>query len=102
MDESGNWRHMAQAPRDGTRIVVTVRPTEQGPAAIDQVFWAAADRHGIEGWRSLDSAPGCIIAYAEPELKGWMPLPGAAPGGAAVPMPAPYEGDDLEFDGSGI
>lgn len=102
MNEAEGWKHMARAPRDGTRILVTVRSVEQGPADVDLAYWAPADRHGIEGWRSADSHPGCVIAYAEPELKGWMPLPRAVPGAAGVARPAPYEGDDLEIDGSGI
>ncbi|RDJ93879.1 hypothetical protein B4Q13_18865, partial [Lacticaseibacillus rhamnosus] len=28
MDEPDRWRHMSTAPRDGSRILVTVRPTE--------------------------------------------------------------------------
>lgn len=99
MDEPGRWRHMAGAPKDGTRILVTVRPTEQGPAEVDVAYWARADQFGIEGWRSADSHPGQVFAYAEPELKCWMPLPKA--GEAA--MPAPWEGEDEEqLDGSGI
>lgn len=101
MDETAGWRHMAQAPRDGTRILVTVRPVEQGPADVDLAYWAGADSHGIEGWRAADSHPGLIVGYAEPELKCWMPLPQANPGSPA-PMPEPFEGDEIEVDGSGI
>ena len=100
MDEAESWKPMASAPRDGTRILVTVRSVEQGPADVDLAYWAPADAHGIEGWRAADSRPGCVIAYADPELKGWMPLPDAVPGEAAPPLPPPYEGD--EIDGSGI
>lgn len=94
------WRHMASAPKDGRRILVTVRPVEQGPADVDVAYWAQADSQGIEGWRAADSAPGAVIGYADPELKCWMPLPDAAEPAAA--RPAPYDGDDLELDGSGI
>jgi len=96
------WRHMATAPRDGTRILVTVRPVEQGPADVDVAYWAKADQFGIEGWRAADSAPGAIVGYADPELKCWMPLPDAAAGQPESPRPVPYEGEELEFDGSGI
>jgi len=97
------WRHMATAPRDGTRILVTVRPVEQGPADVDVAYWAKADQFGIEGWRAADSAPGAIVGYADPELKCWMPLPDAAAAGQPEsPRPVPYEGEELEFDGSGI
>lgn len=102
MDRNDNWRHMATAPTDGTRILVTVRPVEQGPADVDLVYWTRGDRLGPEGWRSADSEPGRVIGYAEPELRGWMPLPAAAPGAPAPTLPAPYEGDEIEFDGSGI
>ena len=85
MDEPDRWRQMASAPKDGSRILVTIRPSEQGPA----------------GWRASDSAPGCIIEYAEPELKCWMPLPSANLNRTS--MPSPWEGDDAEqLDGAGI
>ena len=96
MDEASGWREMATAPRDGTRILVTVRNSEQGPAEVDVAHWARADQFGIEGWRSADSHPGQIIGYAETELKCWMPLPKA--GEAA---PSPWE-EGQELFGSGI
>jgi hypothetical protein len=100
MDQPEQWRHMSTAPKDGTRILVTVRPVEQGPADVDVAYWAQADQYGFEGWRAADSAPGAIILYADPELKCWMPLPEASPGQPDAPRPGPYEGE--EFDGSGI
>lgn len=99
MDEANPWRHMSSAPRDGSRILVTVRPVEQGPAEVDVAFWARADRFGIEGWRAADSTPGAIVGYADPELKCWMPLPKASAAG----MPSPWQGDNTqELFGSGI
>jgi hypothetical protein len=99
MAESERWRHMSSAPKDGTRILVTVRAAEQGPADIDVAFWARADKFGMEGWRAIDSSPGCVVGYAEPELKCWMPMPSA---GLNQPAPAPWRGDDKELYGSGI
>jgi hypothetical protein len=102
MDQPEQWRHMSTAPKDGTRVLVTVRPVEQGAADVDVAYWAQADQFGFEGWRAADSAPGAIILYADPELKCWMPLPEANPGRPAATLPSPYEGDDIEIDGSGI
>ena len=107
MDEPSRWLPMSTAPRDGSRILVTVRPVEQGPADVDVAFWTRADQFGGEGWRAVDSSPGCVIGYAEPELKCWMPLPTANRGsgtlGKSAPMPAPWEGAPIvEVDGSGI
>ena len=104
MEQPARWRHMASAPRDGSRVLVTVRSAEQGPAEVDVAYWARADQHGIEGWRAGDSYPGCIISYADPELKCWMPLPGAnLDEGTPSDMPLPWEGEDTEqLDGSGI
>lgn len=96
------WRHMSGAPRDGSRILVTVRSSEQGPAEVDVAYWARADQFGIEGWRAADSHPGQIIAYADPELKCWMPLPSAGQDDGAD-LPAPWAGEDAEeLFGSGI
>ena len=101
MDEAERWRHMANAPRDGSRILVTVRSSEQGGAEVDVAYWAHGDRYGEEGWRASDSSPGRIIEYAETELKCWMPMPSAETSRAA--SPSPWQGDDeQELDGSGI
>jgi hypothetical protein len=101
MDEPDRWRHMASAPKDGSRILVTVRPSEQGPAEVDLAYWSNGDQFGVEGWRASDSSPGRVIEYAEPELKCWMPMPSANLNRTF--MPSPWEGDDDEqLDGSGI
>ncbi|MBX3569136.1 MAG: hypothetical protein KF914_13825 [Rhizobiaceae bacterium] len=102
MSEPAGWRHMNSAPRDGTRMLVTVGSSEQGAAEVDVAYWARADQFGIEGWRSVDSHPGQIIAYADPELKCWMPLPGAGEGIGGA-LPDPWQGGDAEeLFGSGI
>ena len=99
MAEAAGWRHMGSAPRDGSRLLVTVGASEQGPAQVDVAYWARADQYGIEGWRSADSHPGQIFSYADPELKCWMPMPGA--GSAAMPQPWDAESGEGLF-GSGI
>ncbi|MPS87050.1 MAG: hypothetical protein E2588_23780 [Enterobacter sp.] len=101
MEEPDRWRHMRSAPRDGSRILVTIRPSEQGPGAVDLVYWSRGDRFGGEAWRSSDSVPGRIIAYAEPELKCWMHMPAANLD--QLILPSAWEGkDEEELDGSGI
>ncbi|HWU60551.1 MAG TPA: hypothetical protein VN112_00870 [Ensifer sp.] len=101
MENANTWRHMKSAPKDGRRILVTIRPSEQGPAEVDVVFWSPGDRHGIEGWRSSDSVPGMVVEYADTELKCWMPMPSANLDRNLAP--SPWEGDDMdELDGSGI
>jgi len=102
MDEPAQWRHMSTAPRDGTRILVTVRPSEQGPAEVDVAYFAKADQFGIEGWRAADSQPGQVFAYADPELKCWMPTPQPGDGQPAPGLPRPFEGDEIQIDGAGI
>lgn len=101
MEKPHRWRHMASAPKNGDRILVTIRSSEQGPSQVDLAYWSKGDQHGSEGWRASDSSPGRIIEYSEPELKCWMPMPSANIDGLS--MPAPWEGDDArELDGSGI
>ena len=102
MEAPDRWRKMASAPRDGSRVLVTVRASEQGPAEVDVAYWARRDQFGDEGWRAGDSNPGCVIGYAEPELKCWMPLPSANLSRASPALPVPWEGDDEYLDGSGI
>lgn len=101
MDEPDRWRHMRSAPRDGSRILVTIRPSEQGPGTVDLAYWSNGDQFSGDGWRSSDSTPGRIIEYAETELKCWMPLPTANLD--RMTLPSPWEGEDSqELDGSGI
>jgi hypothetical protein len=101
MDEPDRWRHMSSAPRDGSRILVTVRPSEQGPAEVDLAYWSRADQFGSEGWRASDSSPGRVVEYAEPELKCWMPLPTANLSKGS--LPSPWDEEDVPLlDGSGI
>ncbi|MDO9416475.1 hypothetical protein [Pararhizobium sp.] len=102
MDEPDKWRAMAKAPKDGSRILVTVRPSEQGPAEVDLAYWSSGDHSGPEGWRAADSSPGCVIEYAEPELKCWMPLPSANLNRASMPTPWDEKDAQQQFDGSGI
>jgi hypothetical protein len=102
MNKPDGWRHMATAPKDGARILVTVRPVEQGAADVDVVYWARSDRYGMEGWRAADSTPGAIVSYAEPELRCWMPLPTPNPDDKLPSRPSPYEGEEIQIDGSGI
>jgi hypothetical protein len=103
----GKWRPMASAPKNGSRILVAVRATEQGPAEVDVARWAKPDRWGEECWIAADSDPGCVIIYAEPELISWMPMPTPlAPlrsGVATQPRPkAPTAAEIEEIGGSGI
>lgn len=101
MEDPRRWRPMRSAPRDGSRILVTIRPSEQGPGAVDLVYWARGDAYGGDAWRSSDSAPGRVIEYAEPELKCWMPMPAADIDQSILPKA--WEGkDEEELDGSGI
>lgn len=100
-DESIRWRSMAFAPKDGTRVLVTVRASEQGEASVDTAYWARSARAADAGWRAADSHPDCVIAYQEAELMGWAPMP--SPGGASASLPTPMRpGEIAESGGSGI
>lgn len=98
--DGGEWRSMRTAPRDGTRILVTVRASEQGAAEVDVVKWAKPGPGAEAGWIATDSDPEARVIYAEGELAAWMPLPAAVQRGGARPSLAPYTGE--EMDGSSI
>ncbi len=95
-----DWRSMRTAPRDGTRILVTVRETEQGPAEVDVVKWAATDPGTEYGWLATDSDARARIVYGDGELAAWMPLPAANVERGPRPAFVPYMGE--EIDGSAI
>jgi hypothetical protein len=70
---------MASAPRDGTPVLVGIRPSEQGPGEVDVARWAKPEGAADPCWISADSDPDCVIIYAEAELSCWMPAPSRFP-----------------------
>ena len=104
-DDAPRWRPMITAPKDGTRIIVVIRQSEQGPADIDVVRWAHPRRSGEPCWTSTDSSHDCAIMYDDWEVANWMPLPSTMPGvrtpDMASRLPA-YPRDGQETGGSGI
>jgi len=106
-ESHGGWRDMASAPRDGTKVLVAVRESEQGAAEVDVVRWAKPERSAEECWIAVDSDPGCVIGYEEAELWSWMPLPNPIPRlrsarSAAAPPEYTERGNQDEIGGSGI
>jgi hypothetical protein len=104
MSEShfGQWQRMGNAPRDGTRVVVMIRESEQGSNEVDVVRWSKTAKSSEECWVSTDGDSDCIIQYADAELAFWMPLPSPL-----SKLRAPYSKADLpepppEASGSGI
>ena len=99
------WRKMASAPKDGSRILVVIRASEQGPADVDVVRWTRPRRAPDESWVSTDSSHDCPIFYEDWEVAFWMPLPtSVAPvktPGLAARLPE-FPRDGLEIGGSGI
>jgi hypothetical protein len=100
--DSQQWRPMATAPKDGTRIIVVIRATEQGPSDVDVVRWAKPPNLGDYCWTSTDSDHSCTIIYDNWEVANWMPMPSGMPPyktpQLASKLPPPPE----EKDGSGI
>ena len=56
--EKEQWRPMATAPKDGTRIIVVIRASEQGASDVDVVRWAKPKSHSEYCWMATDSRPG--------------------------------------------
>ncbi len=98
------WKPMSGAPKDGTRILVVIRGSEQGPADVDVVRWTRPKRAAEDCWVSTDSSADCAIIYEDWEVAFWMPLPPTiapvrSPGLAALLPDFP---PDQEIGGSGI
>jgi hypothetical protein len=99
--ETEQWQPMSKAPKDGTRIIVVTRATEQGPPDVDVVRWVKPKSHGEFCWVSTDSDRESVLIYDEWEVANWMPLPSWSPpyktAGLAARLPGPPEAE-----GSGI
>jgi hypothetical protein len=93
------WRKMASAPKDGTRILAVIRGTEQGPADVDVVRWTRHKRDADPCWVSTDSSADCAIVYEDWEVAFWI-APVRTPGLAAKLPEFPRDGQ--EIGGSGI
>jgi hypothetical protein len=96
----GEWQEMARAPRDGTRVLVQIKASEQGEAGVDMARWTRPERGAEPFWVSAESPPGAAIVYAEAELSGWMPLPSPMPRRLKREIAARRQ--SVESDGSGI
>ena len=103
--DMGKWRKMASAPKDGSRIIVVIRASEQGPADVDVVRWDKPRRATDECWVSSDSSADCAIIYEEWEVAFWMPLPSSMPTVKTPDMASrlpDFPRDGQEIGGSGI
>lgn len=101
--EFGEWQPIETAPRDGSRILVMLRASEQGPAEVDLAHWEESPRSGDACWIASDSDPDCEIIYPESDLAYWMPLPMPTPKlRAGRARPATRPSDIFEMDGSSI
>ncbi len=104
-DDAPRWRPIASAPKNGTRIIAAIRPSDQGGAEVDVVRWAQPRRGADPCWTSTDSSHDCPIMYDDREVAHWMPLPSTMPGVRTPDMAArlpivPRPGE--EAGGSGI
>jgi hypothetical protein len=95
-EANAGWRSMDSAPRDGTRILVALTASEQGPAEVDMVRWARPERNAEECWLATDSDAGSPVVYSSSDLSSWMPLPSPMPRLRSRP------GGPDETDGSAI
>ena len=100
----GDWQPIESAPRDGSRILVVIRPSEQGPGEVDVARWARPLRTTEKCWIAADSDVACQIVYADSEVLFWMPMPSHAPPtrSAVLASALPAPPDISEMEGSGI
>ena len=96
----GEWQPMTSAPRDGTKILVTLRQSEQGAAEVDTARWVRQSGSGEGEWVAADSDSDAVVVYAEAELMSWMPLPSPLPRRRTAQGGKRRESD--EVGGSGI
>jgi len=88
------WQSIRTAPRDGTRILVAVYESEQGPAEVDVVRWANPGQAHEKAWVAADSQPNVPVTYSEGEIVGWMPMP-APPAAAARTRRGEIDGSSI-------
>lgn len=104
-NDAPGWRPMASAPKDGTRIIVVIKSSDQGGSEVDVVRWSQPRRGADACWTSTDSSHDCPIMYDDREVAHWTPLPSTMPGirtpDMASRLPA-FPRDGQEIGGSGI
>lgn len=93
--DPNDWQPMEIAPRDGTRILVALKASEQGPAEVDVARWARPTRTAEPSWIASDSTPDSPVTYSDGDLAYWMPLPEPLQKSKSKP-------EDFETDGSAI
>ena len=100
----GDWRPIEHAPKDGSRVLIVIRATEQGPCEVDVARWATPQRAIEKCWIAADSDPTCQIVYADVEVLYWMPMPLHAPESRAAVLSSrlPEAPHFNEAEGSGI
>ena len=96
------WRSMASAPKDGSRILAVIRASEQGAADVDVVRWQTNKRAADPCWTSTDSSHDCAIIYDDWEVAFWMPLPSSMPPVRRPGLAASLPEVPKECFGSGI
>jgi hypothetical protein len=100
----GAWQPIDTAPRNGARLLVVIRASEQGAGEVDVVKWGHPQHSSDECWIAVDSDAECKFVYTDTELVFWMPLPTNFPTRRAALLDAdlpepPYAS---EAGGSGI
>ncbi len=101
--DASSWKGMASAPKDGSRIIVVIRASEQGGSDIDVVHWARPTRgRSDECWLSTESSADCPINYEDWEVTFWMPLPSSLPPVRSPDLTSRLPPIPKESDGSGI
>lgn len=100
----GMWRPIATAPRDGARLLVVIRASEQGAGEVDVVKWGRSKHSSDDCWIAVDLDAECQFVYTDTELVYWMPLPTNFPARRAALLDAnlpepPFLNED---SGSGI
>jgi len=100
----GAWQPITTAPRDGARILVVIRASEQGAGEVDVVKWGRPQHSSDHCWIAVDSDAECQFVYTDSELVFWMPLPTNFPTRRAALLDAdlPEPPHVSEAGGSGI
>lgn len=74
-----DWQPIETAPKDGTRLLVLVRPSGHWSAEVNIARWGDPEPFDEPCWVGDSAGPGYTLSWDDGEISHWMPIPDSTP-----------------------